>query len=66
LRGRALWVDDDRFDIRHDVREAVVEPPGGDAQLLDAAARLYGTLLDRGRPLWELSCPAFSGQGICG
>jgi WS/DGAT/MGAT family acyltransferase len=28
--------------------------PGGEAQLLDAATRLYGGLLDRERPLWEL------------
>ncbi len=54
LGGKALWVDDHQFDIKHHVREAAVEPPGGDPQLLDAAARLYGKLLDRGRPLWEL------------
>jgi diacylglycerol O-acyltransferase / wax synthase len=54
LGGGALWVDDHRFDIRYHVQEALVERPGGDPELLDAAARLYGQLLDRGRPLWEL------------
>lgn len=54
LGGRPLWVDDQTFDIRNHVREAAIEPTGGDAELLDAAARLYGELLDRGRPLWEL------------
>jgi diacylglycerol O-acyltransferase len=54
LGGKALWVDDHQFDIQHHVHETTVEPPGGDFQLLDTAARLYGELLDRGRPLWEL------------
>lgn len=54
LGGRALWVDDHQFDIQHHVHETAVEPPGGELQLLDAAAGLYGKLLDRGHPLWEL------------
>lgn len=54
MRGGPLWVDDDRFAIAHHVHEAVVDAPGGDAQLLDAAARVYAGLLDRTRPLWEL------------
>jgi len=54
LGGKPLWADDHRFDIEHHVHQAAVEPPGGELQLLDAAARLYGTLLDRTRPLWEL------------
>ena|SRR5215467_5735034 len=51
LRGRALWVDDDGFDIQKHALEAAVDPPGGELQLLDTAARLYGSLLDRSRPL---------------
>ena len=54
LGGKALWVDDQQFDIQRHVHEATVERPAGDIQLLDAAARLYGKLLDRRRPLWEL------------
>jgi diacylglycerol O-acyltransferase / wax synthase len=54
LGGKPLWVDDRRFDIRHHVLETAVDPPGADLQLLDAAARLYGQLLNRRRPLWEL------------
>ena len=52
--GKPLWVDDHQFDIQHHVHEAAIDPPGSEAQLLDTAARLYGTLLDRGHPLWEL------------
>lgn len=54
LRGGPLWVDDDRFDIRHHVRQTTVGAPGDDAQLLEAAARLDERQLDRNRPLWEL------------
>jgi WS/DGAT/MGAT family acyltransferase len=54
LQGGPLWVDDPRFAIEHHVHEAVVASPGGDAELLEAAARAYASLLDRRRPLWEL------------
>ncbi len=54
LGGKPLWVDDHRFDIEHHVHETAVEAPGGDLQLLDAAAQVYGRLLDRRHPLWEL------------
>jgi diacylglycerol O-acyltransferase / wax synthase len=54
LGGKPLWVDDHRFDISHHVHEAAVEAPGDDPELLDAATRLYGRVLDRRRPLWEL------------
>lgn len=54
LRGRPLWVDDDHFDIAHHVHQTAIQPPGGDVELLEAAAEVYGSLLDRGRPLWEL------------
>jgi diacylglycerol O-acyltransferase len=54
LHGRPLWVDDDRFCIANHVRVATVPAPGGEEQLLEAAARIYGDLLDRRRPLWEL------------
>lgn len=54
LRGRPVWVDDDRFDIGKHVNEAGVAAPGGDEQLLQAVDHLYGRLVDRNRPLWEM------------
>lgn len=54
LGSSVLWVDDHQFDIQHHVHETLVEWPRGDLQVLDTAARLYGELLNRGRPLWEL------------
>lgn len=54
LRGGPLWIDDGRFAIEHHVYQRTVESPGGDVELLEAAAAIYGRLLDRRRPLWEL------------
>ncbi len=66
LRGGPLWVDDARFDIRHHVRQVAVEAPGGEVQLLEAAARLDERRLDRGRPLWELWFLTGLGDGRIG
>ncbi len=54
LRGGPLWVDDARFAIEQHVLQAAVPAPGGETELLETAAWLYGHLLDRRRPLWEL------------
>ncbi|MGE5225469.1 MAG: wax ester/triacylglycerol synthase family O-acyltransferase [Planctomycetaceae bacterium] len=54
LGGRPVWVDDERFAIERHVHETRVPPPGGERELLETAARVYGPVLDRGRPLWEL------------
>ena len=54
LGGGPLWVDDARFDIRQHIHEATVDPPGGDTELLELAARIDERQLDRARPLWEL------------
>ena len=54
LRGGPLWLDDEAFAIEQHVFEEPVAPPGKDSDLLDAATRVYGRLLDPRRPLWEL------------
>lgn len=66
LRGGPLWVDDDRFSIEHHVHETAVDAPGGDDQLLETASRIYATLLDRSRPLWELWFLTGLGDGRVG
>ncbi len=54
LAGKPLWVEDHQFDIQDHIHQAAVDPPGSELQFLDTAARLYGTLLDRRHPLWDL------------
>ncbi|MDT7741756.1 MAG: diacylglycerol O-acyltransferase / wax synthase [Actinomycetota bacterium] len=52
--GRPVWVDDQRFEVRHHVRHAVVPAPGGDDQLCEQLARILEQPLELERPLWEV------------
>jgi diacylglycerol O-acyltransferase len=52
--GRPVWVDDPHFQILYHVRHTAVPRPGGQEQLRNLAGRIFGQLLDRGKPLWEL------------
>ncbi|HXA27305.1 MAG TPA: wax ester/triacylglycerol synthase family O-acyltransferase [Candidatus Angelobacter sp.] len=49
-----VWVEDDDFDISQHVVRAALPAPGGDQELADFVARVFGRQLDRRRPLWEL------------
>jgi diacylglycerol O-acyltransferase len=49
-----VWVEDDDFDISQHVLRAALPAPGGDKELADFVARVFGRQLDRRRPLWEL------------
>ena len=52
--GSPIWVDDDRFETSTHLRELAIPAPGGDRQLLDAAARAFAGRIDRHGALWEL------------
>lgn len=54
FQGRPVWVDDAGFAIERHVRQGSVDPPGGEAELLKAAARIMREPLDRSHPPWEL------------
>jgi len=49
-----VWVDDEWFDITAHVRAIGLPTPGGEEELLETCANLFGQLLDRTRPLWEI------------
>jgi diacylglycerol O-acyltransferase len=51
--GRAVWVDDEDFDLTYHVRRSALPRPGSSAQLRDLVSRLIARRLDRERPLWE-------------
>jgi diacylglycerol O-acyltransferase / wax synthase len=50
-----VWVEDDDIDIDYHVRHVVLPRPGTWAQLERLVARLHSQLLDRSRPLWEMT-----------
>jgi WS/DGAT/MGAT family acyltransferase len=49
------WDDDPNFDIRNHVHEMVLPDPADDRVLAETAGRLHSQLLDRGRPLWDMT-----------
>jgi WS/DGAT/MGAT family acyltransferase len=51
--ARAVWVDDERFQLEHHLRHVAVAHPGAEAQLRRLVSHIAETPLDRGRPLWE-------------
>jgi len=51
--GRAVWTDDEDFDLTYHVRRSALPRPGSSAQLRDLVSRLIARRLDRERPLWE-------------
>jgi diacylglycerol O-acyltransferase / wax synthase len=50
-----VWVEDEDIDLDHHVRHVVLPRPGTWAQLERLIGRLHSQLLDRSRPLWELT-----------
>ncbi|MDG2304068.1 MAG: wax ester/triacylglycerol synthase family O-acyltransferase [Candidatus Binatia bacterium] len=46
--------DDDRFNVRYDVRHTWLPRLGDDAKLKALVGRIMSQRLDRNRPLWEL------------
>lgn len=51
--SRAVWVDDEHFQLEHHLRHVAVAHPGAEEQLRRLVAHIAETPLDRGRPLWE-------------
>ena len=49
-----VWIEDPDFDLDYHVRRAALPAPGGDAELAEFAADVFGRPLDRSRPLWEM------------
>lgn len=49
------WEDDPDFDIRNHVRRIQIEPPGTERQLSELSGIVFSTLMDRSKPLWDLT-----------
>src|ERR1700758_3064331 len=52
--GLPTWEYDPQFDLRRHVRELTLKH-GTDIELRAVAAKLFGTVMDRQHPLWDIS-----------
>lgn len=52
--GYPTWEDAPDFDVRRHIFQEHLQPPGGNAELEALAGRLFGQVMDRGKPLWEI------------
>ncbi|HEY2301896.1 MAG TPA: wax ester/triacylglycerol synthase domain-containing protein [Acidimicrobiales bacterium] len=49
-----VWIEDPAFDLDYHLRRRALPAPGGDGELAEFAAEVFGRGLDRRRPLWEM------------
>ncbi len=49
------WEYDPDFDIRNHVHRVALDPPGSEEQLSDLAGRVFTPLMDRSKPLWDVT-----------
>ena len=55
ITGQYFWQDDNNIDLSYHVRFAMLPQPGNEHQLLSFVEHQHETLLDRNRPLWEMT-----------
>ena len=48
------WEFDQNFDIDRHIFKIKIDAPGGEAQLIDLAGRLFTPMMDRSKPLWDI------------
>jgi diacylglycerol O-acyltransferase len=49
------WIRDPDFDLQAHLPRKRLEAPGGMQELMGLAAEIWSNMLDRGRPLWEMT-----------
>jgi diacylglycerol O-acyltransferase / wax synthase len=49
------WEDDPDFDIRNHIHRVKLDPPGDDRQLSELSGQIFTPLMDRTKPLWDLT-----------
>ncbi len=49
------WEDDPEFDIHNHIARVRLPQPGNERQLSELSGRIFTNLMDRNRPLWDLT-----------
>ncbi|HEY5776685.1 MAG TPA: wax ester/triacylglycerol synthase family O-acyltransferase [Xanthomonadales bacterium] len=49
------WINDPGFNLDNHLPFAILPEPGGMAELMQKAAHVWGRVLDRERPLWDIT-----------
>ena len=49
------WIRDPGFDLKAHLPGVTLDPPGGMVELMQLAADTWGQVLDRERPLWDIT-----------
>lgn len=49
------WIEDSDFDLDNHLPRVRLPDPGGMSELMQLAAKTWGQVLDRERPLWEIT-----------
>lgn len=55
MTGLMYWVEDEKVDLSYHVRFAMLPQPGSADQLLTFIEHQHESVLDKNRPLWELT-----------
>ncbi len=52
--GHPTWEYDHEFDIKRHIFRVQIDKPGGEAELIELAGRIFTPVMDRSKPLWDI------------
>jgi len=52
--GHPTWEFDQSFDIKRHIFKVQLDAPGGEAELIELAGRIFTPMMDRRKPLWDI------------
>ena len=52
--GHPTWEFDSNFDINNHVFRTRIDAPGSEEELIKLAGRIFGPMMDRKKPLWDI------------
>ncbi|MFY9610397.1 MAG: wax ester/triacylglycerol synthase family O-acyltransferase [Blastocatellia bacterium] len=52
--GHPTWEFDENFDLKRHIFKVQIDAPGGEAELIELAGRIFTPMMDRRKPLWDI------------